>query len=53
MPLWVSAMSLLELSALAGHELHDAVLLAQAEAEGMTLLSVDPALRSAAINPLW
>ena len=40
-------------SSLAGHELHDAVLLAQAEAEGMTLLSVDPALRSTAINPLW
>ena len=96
MPLWVSAMSLLELSALArssantqlqavlarvqldlddeglhllnvqpqhlqracrsslaSHELHDAVLLAQAEVEGLTLLSVDPALRSTAINPLW
>lgn len=34
-------------------ELHDAVLLAQAEVEGMALLSADPALQSATLTPLW
>ena len=33
--------------------LHDALLLAQAEVEGMTLLSANPALQGQAISPLW
>ena len=34
-------------------DMHDAVLLAQAEQEGMVLLSADPALRSGTLTPIW
>jgi len=34
-------------------DLHDAVLLAQSNAEAMSLISADPALQSAELTPLW